>query len=279
MEILFKQANGMLEERGIEQCYLKRILPERDRGTTTKKRHHHTGFEIHIIEDGYQCYEVEDRIICLSAGQFLLIPPMVRHRVVDAAAETSKYSLSFCLEEGSAFAATLPDLRKEITGETPMVIGDGIFLICRERQERLPYGLAVIEGRMLECILHFLRMCAPVGICEVQEESGEDFRVTLAKQYIQDNICQAVTVADIASYCYLSAKQLTRIFEEATGMAVAAYVRRQRCLHIEKLLSDTSLSLREISEQMNFGSECYFHAFFKKYAGMTPGAYRRAVRK
>jgi AraC-like DNA-binding protein len=48
---------------------------------------------------------------------------------------------------------------------------------------------------------------------------------------------------------------------------------------IEKLLSDPSLSLRQISEKMEFNNEYHFNSFFKKYAGMTPGAYRKSVVK
>ncbi|MBO5836623.1 MAG: helix-turn-helix domain-containing protein, partial [Oscillospiraceae bacterium] len=42
-----------------------------------------------------------------------------------------------------------------------------------------------------------------------------------------------------------------------------------------KLLLESNLSLKEISQQLHFGSEHYLNAFFKKYAGMPPGAYRK----
>ena len=46
---------------------------------------------------------------------------------------------------------------------------------------------------------------------------------------------------------------------------------------IEKLLSDPTLSLREISEIMGFNNEYYFSTFFKKHGGSPPGEYRRMI--
>ena len=57
------------------------------------------------------------------------------------------------------------------------------------------------------------------------------------------------------------------------------YVSRKRCERIEKMLVDPTLSLHSISEIMNFNNEYHFNSFFKKYAGMSPGAYRKAVLK
>ena len=46
---------------------------------------------------------------------------------------------------------------------------------------------------------------------------------------------------------------------------------------MEKLLQEEGLSLKDIREKMNCSSEYYFNTFFKRYSGMTPGAYRRFV--
>lgn len=82
-----------------------------------------------------------------------------------------------------------------------------------------------------------------------------------------------------AAYCYLSAKQLTRIFEKETGLPLGAYIRRERCEKIRELLENGELTLSEISETMNFRNEYYFNAFFKKNAGIAPGAYSKTVNR
>ena len=53
----------------------------------------------------------------------------------------------------------------------------------------------------------------------------------------------------------ISEKQLERIFERESGLTVMEYVRKRKCIQIEKMLFDPSLSLRHISEIMNFNNE------------------------
>ena len=127
--------------------------------------------------------------------------------------------------------------------------------------------------------MHIYRL---VGIRDALNEtvrSEEDPRLTIAKQYIEDNICQSISVSELASHCYISEKQLERIFESECGLTVMKYVRKMKCSQIEKMLSDTTLSLRQISDKMNFNNEYHFNSFFKKYAGMSPGTYRKTIIK
>lgn len=243
----------------------------------TRKRHHHTGVEVHIVMRGCQVYELDGRLVSVEAGGFLLIAPLTRHRVAEEHVGTEKYSFTFAVQKGSAAERHLSALGAFVTGTTPETVTDGIRLICGERKRRALYGETVMCNRVLECILLLLR-CFPVGTVPTPHGEDEgDLRVTLAKQYVSDNISRAISVSELAAYCRIGEKQLTRIFRRAEGIAVAEYIRRARCRRIEQLLADPTRTLCEISEEMDFANEYYFNTFFKKYAGMSPGAYRRSV--
>jgi hypothetical protein len=62
VRIFYKQpeqdATGSLSSFGVQNCYFKELSFERDDKSITKKPHHHTGFEMHFITDGFQEYEV-----------------------------------------------------------------------------------------------------------------------------------------------------------------------------------------------------------------------------
>ena len=89
----------------------------------------------------------------------------------------------------------------------------------------------------------------------------------------------APNVTDVSKYCYLSAKQLTRIFQRFEGISPGEYVINKRIKRIEKLLADQNLTLKQIGSMMNFANEYYFNTFFKKYSGMPPGEYRKMLGK
>ena len=286
MDFLFRQGkNGdsdlcsVLNASGIEGFLLKRISFEKDRRSITRKSHYHTSFEIHFIEKGYQIYECDGRRLRVNQGEFLMIAPFVKHVVVSEAPDTLKYAFSFTLKEGGAMGISV-NACSYATDATPIEIQRGLEFISAEVERKAPYYSTLIENRIFECVTHLFRTINAIdapSVCYAEED--DDPRVHLIKQYIEDNIYRAITMSELASYCCLSEKQLERVFRQQAGCTVMDFVRKSKCKQIERLLADPSLSLKSISEIMDFSSEYYFNAFFKKYAGMTPGAYRKTFSK
>lgn len=282
MEILFRQrkateskAFSLLEAYGIAGCVFKQIAFARDRARITKKSHYHTSVEIHMIERGYQLYEIAGSRVRVNAGEFLLIPPLFSHMPRDEAADTEKYAFTLRVQESSPFAS--PPAYK--TGLLPDGFSQAVRTVTAERKEQLPYYTAAIEARVWEILLHVFRSAALLREAPQASAREENDRVLLVKQYIDDNVHRGVSLSELASYACIGEKQLERLFRQHVGLTVMGYVRKTRCQAIETLLADPSLSLREISDTMHFSNEYHFSAYFKKYAGMPPGAYRKAMMK
>lgn len=262
---------------GIARCYVKHVVHADGRTYVTRKRHHHTDFEIHIVERGSQVYEIDGKEVTLSAGQLLLIPPAGKHRALRESADASKYSVLFGLSEGSSLCGgDVP-----FAGDVPDEIWEALHRIRAERERRAEGEDTLLALCVIECVLRLLRLAGGTekSIAKTVSEEDQDARLLLAKQYVADNLSRPIGVSELSSYCSIGEKQLTRLFLAAEGIPTAEYIRRCRCAEIERLLRESTLSLREISEAMSFPNEYYFNAFFKKHAGMTPGAFRRSVRK
>lgn len=282
MEILFRQgksaenmAFSVLKAYGIEGCVLKQISFTRDRSRITKKSHYHTSFEIHVIERGHQVYDADGKAVRVTAGEFLILPPALPHTALDGDPKTEKLAFSFQLRAASPFA--LP--HSAFHGLLPDRIWESIAVIKEEKQRCAPFHTAVTESRVWECILEIFRAAAPLRSLPEASAPEENERVLLVKQYIDDNVRRGISLSELASYACIGEKQLERLFQADVGMTVMGYVRKRRCREIETLLADPSLSLREISDTMHFSNEYHFSAYFKRYAGMPPGAYRKAVMK
>ena len=281
MKILYRQNNG--KERlspfsliGVYQCYFKEIEGDRDKRFVTKKEHSHMGYEIHIVADGEQTYEIGCKLFDVCRGSFLLIPPGIRHRIVKGEGGMRKYSVSFSVrsDKESALSGYKPDT---VCDKCPRELFDVCSRISAEAQRNTGLSGSLIENAVFELTVGVLRLCGfdeGGGACEAFDENA---RVELAKKYIKDNIDLGLSVPDVASYCYISEKQLTRLFLTSEGSSVGEYIRAQRILRIEELLRLENLSLKEISRVMNFNNEYYFNMFFKKYYGMPPGEYRKTI--
>ncbi len=277
MKILYRQqAQSVFESIGLENCYLKMLKFNKDLKNISKKEHHHAGFEIHIINNGHQIYKSGDEEYSLNPGCFIIIPPGCKHLCVSGEENTEKFSITFSTDRNGRYSAFFSEIEKPVFGKSQKDIFLSLNYVLRNYKNRGFLYDRIVENRIFEIVILLLASCGFDDENDAESEIGEDVRVTIAKQYIKDNIESNLRVCDVAAYCYLSKKQLTRLFMASDDMTVLAYIHNQRISHIEKLIQK-NYSLREISERMDFSNEYHFNLFFKKYYGMPPGEYRKTM--
>lgn len=257
---------------GIRNCYFRKLFHEKN-AWSAEKIHHHTSVEIHMLLEGSQVYELEGKVWGLEAGQYLLIQPNVAHRILRSTEQTSKYAISFRVEKDSRLQ--LPEERSVLGQLTPRMLENIRFLV--EEAKRSTENSAVLMGNcVLETILLLLRHSG-AGEAPQRKPLAPNAALALAKQYILEHLEVGPRVEDVADYCYMSRKQLNRIFQWFEGVSVGEYIRSSRTKRIEELLADEKISLKEVSRRMHFSSEYYFNSYFKKNAGMPPGEYRKMM--
>lgn len=132
---------------------------------------------------------------------------------------------------------------------------------------------------MLELICDMSRSMGIYEYCYSSDITAEDKRVKAAKMFIKDNINKFVTCSDVAGQCGLSTKQMNRIFFTETGKKLHDYIIIAKIKEAERLLADTSLPIKVISESLGFSSVYYFNRFFSKNAGLTPAYFRKICAK
>lgn len=270
MKILFKQSEGgALSRIGVRDCYFKRLSPIRDNRSITKKAHHHRDTEVHMVTRGSLTYEIDECRYTVCEGQYLLICPTVTHRFIGAAEGTQKYAVTFSHDH----VFSLPQYQGALSPRER----EGIALIERETAGGGAYGDLLAEGVVAEFLVGLLRRAGLSEGTSHKKKAEENTTLTLAKSFIRDNVERNLSVAAVAAYCYLSPKQLTRIFERFEDTSPARFITKERLKRIKDLLSDSSLSLAQISERMHFSSEYYFSTYFKKHAGLPPGQYRKML--
>ncbi len=272
MKIIYRQpeTGSVLERAGVKNCCFKQISFEKDWKQTNKRDHYHTSYELHIMEKGHQEYSVDGNTTKLESGHFLLIPPKVMHYAVSSSPFATKISLTF------NFSGEI----RLFSGATDELIADDINIIAKELEKNDFLSCSLIENRIFELLAGIMRICGYKfgdGGKSI-DESSADMRLGMAKQYIDDNIELNPRVSDVADFCYLSTRQLTRIFREKEQITPAAYIKKKQIAYFENLLCKSEFSIREIAEKMNFSSEYTFNSFFKSFAGMPPGEYRKMTK-
>ena len=272
MKILYKQnsetsiktASSVLN---IQNSYLKEITFKNDHKKTTYKSHYHTEYEIHMIFCGKQCYEIGGVIYDVHENEFILIPPNIKHRVVFASENLLKYSITF----------NSTDIRCDICyhGMMTETVINSISFISEEFRKKMPTAPFLIRNRILEVLILLFRI---IGCHEINTDTEihiGDTRLELAKKFISDNIEQNLLVTDVASYCHLSTRQLSRLFLDTEGVSPGKYINSEKMKKIGECIRNSDLSLLQISTQFSYNNEYYFNTSFKKYFGMPPSMYRK----
>ncbi|MBD3346445.1 MAG: helix-turn-helix domain-containing protein [Chitinivibrionales bacterium] len=102
--------------------------------------------------------------------------------------------------------------------------------------------------------------------------------VAMALNYMDMNLQKNLTLADIAQQAGMSMYHFSRLFSKSVRSAPMAFFQRQKMTFAKNLLSSTTLLIKEIAALLGFDDPLYFSAQFRKYAGMSPRAYRESNR-
>ena len=95
-----------------------------------------------------------------------------------------------------------------------------------------------------------------------------------AKLIMFENYATSIAPEEIAAEVCMSYSWFRRIFKQYTGFAPAQYIQALRIQKGKELLTNTLLTVQEISYEIGFENADHFSALFKRKSGMTPIEYR-----
>ena len=94
--------------------------------------------------------------------------------------------------------------------------------------------------------------------------------VGLAVAYIAGHYREGVTLKQVAADCRINTSYLGQIFRKEMGCAFTDYVNGLRIREAQRLLTNPTLKVYEVAEQVGFTDYHYFLKIFKKVTGATP---------
>lgn len=83
------------------------------------------------------------------------------------------------------------------------------------------------------------------------------------------------SIDDLCALANLSRAQFMRLFKQETGISPHIFVTQIRLQQAAKLLRTSHQSILSIALSVGLQSETHFGKLFKRYYGLTPGAYRQ----
>ena len=100
----------------------------------------------------------------------------------------------------------------------------------------------------------------------------------LSKQFLEivkDNFRRERQLKFYADALCITPRYLSRVVKECTGSSAADWIERYVILEARALLKSTTMTIQQISDELNFPSQTFFGKYFKRRVGMSPKEYRR----
>jgi len=100
-----------------------------------------------------------------------------------------------------------------------------------------------------------------------------------AREFFRANIKRAVTLKEVARECGLSVGHFSHAFRHTLGVAPHKWLIEQRVALSKEKLRDGRLSLSDVAAECGFSDQSHLARHFQRIVGVTPGAWRRALKR
>jgi AraC family transcriptional regulator len=94
--------------------------------------------------------------------------------------------------------------------------------------------------------------------------------------YIDANLDRTITTQCLAEVARLSSFHFCRAFRDSFGDSPHGHVIRRRMERAQGLMLTTGATLGQIAADCGLADQAHFNKLFRKFAGESPGAWRRA---
>lgn len=137
-----------------------------------------------------------------------------------------------------------------------------------------PYRLQVVQHVMMAIFYASDKPLEMSGKTDVMRTNAD----VLSKQFLEivkDNFRRERQLKFYADTLCITPRYLSRVVKECTGSSAADWIERYVVLEARALLKSTTMTIQQISDELNFPSQTFFGKYFKRRVGMSPKEYRR----
>jgi len=108
-----------------------------------------------------------------------------------------------------------------------------------------------------------------------EKKNKSQLPIRMAKQYIQNNYSQQVSLEEVAEAINLSPAYLSTMFKKERGINFSDYLISCRMEAAKELLKTTELPIADVAEKVGYADSRYFSKTFTKVVGLKPSTYRK----
>lgn len=134
------------------------------------------------------------------------------------------------------------------------------------------YGTALLKNCLMGELLVYLNRSYRNTTVEVGRNVEYNERISDILYYINQNLCEPLTLNALAEQFFVSKYHLTREFQAFTGFSLHQYIIKKRLI-AAKILLQQGYTVKEAFLNSGFGDYSHFSRSFQREFGLSPRAY------
>ncbi|MBE6659103.1 MAG: helix-turn-helix domain-containing protein [Ruminococcaceae bacterium] len=246
--------------------------------------HSHIYCELYFFVGGECSYIVENGVYKPQKGTVIFTRPGEMHGVhIDTDCTYERYY--FSITPSIVKTLTAPELLRcfynrphgqQNAIDLPSEVSEHCFSLLQKIDlltvQNLPDARPLALAAFLE-ILHDIN-CYVEAPHRLTEHTEQNLLVNRAMRYINQNLAEIRSTADIAAALYVQREYLSRKFSEHTGIPISRYITLKRIARAKtELLQEKSIT--EVCTQCGWKDYSYFSTVFHREVGMSPMQYKK----
>lgn len=268
------------------ECFIVRHL-----NSLSIVMHHHDFFEICYVWEGGCIQQTADQVFSMKAGDFLIIPPGIDHKVKIAgsgailfnvmvranALQSSSLSL---LTQHNAVSVFLRHCLLQEGQKNCLLIQTDNSAILKRIIKHLIQEYYTDQDVFCDFAINIFNQLFNYIIFRGEVNAKylalpENFSPIPILNEIQRNY-RTITLKSLADKFFFSEEHLSRLIKKTTGKTFSNLLRETRIEQAKLLATRTDLSFEKISELVGYSDASSFTKAFKNIVCQSPAHYRRA---
>lgn len=103
-------------------------------------------------------------------------------------------------------------------------------------------------------------------------------KIEIIYKYIHEHFKDHISLDEIADVVSMTVPAFCRYFKKATGKTFTKLVNEYRVVHATKLLTESTISIADVSFECGFNNFSHFNKLFKEFTGKSASKYRNEVK-
>jgi len=238
----------------------------------------HSFAKIFYVLEGAGTLESQRGSKPFRSGDVMVVPPKLRHRIVDAPDQPASLyvaclSLSLLSFDRSITERIQFTVLPDPHVRTRVAVTLRRMVFRQQSSDRLSSLPMVGDAlRLIELVLE------PRTSKRRKVERGLSPDEQSMRRYIaflDQNFFEATTIDDAANELGMSRRHFTKLFSKHAGQSWLRFVRGRAVEHAQTRLRQTELPIASVAFECGFNDLTTFYRHFKRVTGVSPAKYRR----